>query len=390
MPPLDRDLRLELLAIIPHFRFDGQFLRAEPIPSGHINDSFVAWFHRPGGRHRSYVLQRINHSVFRSPEKLMQNFEAITAHLQKKIVDAGGNPDREALTLIRTTDGRTFHRTPEGQYWRATRFIEGARTYDGAHSLEQVYSVARAFGQFQTLVSDFPADQLHETIPNFHHTRKRLETFVETVDRDSANRARAVRWEIQFVEHRAAETSVLVDLLEHGRLPQRVTHNDTKFNNVMIDDQTGRGICVIDLDTVMPGLALYDFGDAVRSGANSAAEDEQDLSQVSFDLDIFDRFAAGYLDAARDFLTPLEIDCLAFSARLMTLECGMRFLTDHLSGDTYFRIHRPGHNLDRCRTQFKLVQEMEARFDDMVRIVNRYRDPTPTRHPISHFPRFPL
>jgi Ser/Thr protein kinase RdoA (MazF antagonist) len=232
--------------------------------------------------------------------------------------------------------------------------------------------VAQAFGGFQRLLSDFPDEQLHHTIPDFHHTPKRFSAFVQAVQRDVMNRAHSVRKEIEFVEQRADETSTLIDLLDKGLLPQRVTHNDTKFNNVMIDDETGQGVCVIDLDTVMPGLSLYDFGDAVRSGANTAAEDEPNLTQVAINLDIFERFVAGYLGATRDFLTPLEIVHLPFSARLMTLECGMRFLNDHLNGDLYFRIQRENHNLDRCRTQFKMVQDMEARFEEMVRIVERY------------------
>ena len=360
--------------IIKHFQLEGDLLSAERVDSGHINDSYAVKVYQKGGGNQRYLFQRINHHVFRSPEKLMENVEAITAHLQAKIVAADGDPQRETMTLIPTTTGGTLCHLPDGEYWRVAIFIEGARTYEIAESLEQVYSAARAFGRFQQLVSDFPADQLHETIPDFHHTPKRFQALVQAVERDAQNRARSVRREIEFVMRRAAETSTLQDLLEAGQLPQRVTHNDTKFNNVLIDDETGQGICVIDLDTVMPGLSLYDFGDSVRSGANPAAEDELDLDQVTIDLDIFDRFAAGYLDQARDFLTPLEIEYLPFSAKLMTLECGMRFLTDHLNGDVYFRIHRPNHNLDRCRTQFKMVRDMETHFEEMVRIVQTHQE----------------
>lgn len=366
-------MKLDLSNIARHFQFEGRFLNAEPIPSGHINDSYAARFRRSdGGAHR-YLIQRINHHVFQTPEKVMENIEGITTHLRRKIIAAGGDPERETLNLIPTLDEKHLHRSHVGEYWRAAIFIEGAQTYDRVKDFEHVYNVAQAFGQFQHLVSDFPAERLHHTIPDFHHTPKRFCAFVEAVQRDLMNRARSVRDEIGFVERRANETSTLVDLLEKGQLPQRVTHNDTKLNNVMIDDETGRGICVIDLDTVMPGLSLYDFGDAVRSGANRAAEDERDLAQVTIDLGIFGRFVAGYLDVTRGFLTPLEIDNLPFSAKLMTLECGMRFLTDHLNGDLYFRIDRENHNMDRCRTQFKLVQDMEARFEEMVRIVEQYR-----------------
>jgi len=363
----------DLSDIVKHFCFRGDFFTAEPLRSGHINDSYAAWFRAPGGEPHRYLLQRINHHVFRSPERLMQNIEGITEHIRNKVRAAGGDPDREALTLVRTVDGGVLHRTPGGEYWRAALFVEGAQTYEIARSLDQVYSAAQAFGNFQRMVSDFPAEQLHETIPDFHHTPKRFKAFVQAVQRDAQNRAHAVQAEIQFVEQRATEISVLVDNLEAGILPQRVTHNDTKLNNVMIDDATGQGICVIDLDTVMPGLSLYDFGDSVRSCANSAAEDEPDLSLVTVNLDVFDRLVAGYLNAAGEFLTPAEIETLPFSAKVMTLECGMRFLTDHLNGDLYFRIHRPDHNLDRCRTQFKMVRDMEAKLGAMKRIVERHR-----------------
>jgi Ser/Thr protein kinase RdoA (MazF antagonist) len=299
--------------------------------------------------------------------------ELVLAHLRAKIVAAGGNPEREVMTLIPTVEGSAFTRINAQNYWRAFRLIEGARTYEAVESSEQVYQAARAFGNFQKLLADFPAKMLHETIPNFHHTRKRFDAFVQAVERDVMNRACTVEPEIAFVEQRAEETLVLVKLLEKGLLPERVTHNDTKFNNVMIDDETGKGICVIDLDTVMPGLALYDFGDAVRYAANKVAEDEPNSSEAGIDLGIYDRLANGFLDSTREFLTPTETEYLSFSAKLMTLECGMRFLTDYLEGDRYFRTRRERHNLDRCRTQLGLVADMEARFDEMEMIVEKHR-----------------
>ncbi len=365
-------MTLDLAAVVEHFEFKGDFLQAIPWEFGHINDTYVLYFGKGGGVARRYVLQRINHNVFKNPRAVMQNVEWVTAHLKKKIVADGGDPERETLNLVPTVDGEAFCKTDDGNYWRAYTFIEGARTYQVAESLDHVYSAAKAFGRFQKLLNDFPVEQLYETIPDFHHTRKRFEALVAAVERDAKNRARSVHAEIEFAEKRAEETSVLVDLLEGGRLPNRVTHNDTKFNNVMIDDETGEGICIIDLDTVMQGVSVYDFGDAVRSGANSADEDEPDLSKVSIDLDILDRFAAGYLDAARDFLTPTELACLPFSAKLMTFECGIRFLTDHLNGDVYFKIHRENHNLDRCRTQFEMVRDIESKFEQMAEIVARY------------------
>jgi len=366
-------MRPDFAAIVKHFQFEGDFLEASLWKFGHINDTYIARFRRGDGAVRPYILQRINHDVFKKPEELMHNIEKVTTHLRKKIIAAGGNPERETLNLIPTVGEGTLYRTPDGNYWRAYVFIEGAQTYEIVENLDHVYNASKAFGQFQRLLSDFPAGQLYETIPNFHHTRKRFEAFVEAVERDVKNRAQSVEAEIEFVERRAEDTSVLVGLLERGELPERVTHNDTKFNNVMIDDETGEGVCVIDLDTVMPGLSLYDFGDSIRSGANPAAEDERDLSKVCIDLEIFDRLTCGYLDVARDFLTPTEVDYLPFSAKLMTFECGMRFLADHLNGDVYFRIHREHHNLDRCRTQFKMIEDMEAKFDQMTRIVGKYR-----------------
>jgi len=359
--------------VLRYFQFEGDFLDGALYPFGHINDTYCVRFETTGGRVRRYILQRINRYVFKEPEKLMRNIEMVTAHLRKRVIAARGDPQREVLTLVPTTDGKAFYRTPDGHYWRAYVFIDGAQTYETAQTPEHFYSAAKAFARFQQLLSDFPAEQLYETIPDFHHTPKRFAAFVQALERDARNRARSVKAEIEFVERRAASVSVLVDMLAQGQLPERVTHNDTKFNNVMIDDETGEGICVVDLDTVMPGLSLYDFGDAVRSAANSAAEDERDLSKVWFDLDVFERLARGYLEIARDFLTPTEVDYMAFAAWLMTFECGMRFLTDYLDGDVYFKVHRETHNLDRCRTQFKMIADMENQMGQMEAIIRKYR-----------------
>lgn len=358
--------------IVRRFKFEGDFSSAGPYGVGHINDTYLAIFEEYGSTKR-YILQRINHNVFLDPEGLMSNIEAVTSHLSQKIESIGGDPQRETLTLIPTIDGNCYFQTDDGNYWRGYLFINNARTYEVAESLDHVYNAAKAFGNFQNLLRDYPSDQLIETIPDFHNTAKRFETFIEAVDKDYLNRASSSRPEIEFILQRVKDTSVLVDMLERGELPERITHNDTKFNNVMIDNETGVGVCVIDLDTVMPGLSLYDFGDAIRSLANPAAEDERDLSLVQFDLEIFDYYTHGYLDAVGDILTPMEINHLPFSAILMTLECGMRFLTDHLQGDIYYKIHRENQNLDRCRTQLKMVEDMESQFDDMVKIVDNYR-----------------
>ncbi len=360
-------------SITKHFEFKGNLLEVKPYEVGHIHDTYIATFQNTDGAVQRYTLQRINHNVFQTPEKLMNNIQKVTAYLREKIAATGGDPARETLTLVHTTEGKTFYTTPAGDYWRVYIFIENTQTYEEIQSLDHAYNVSRAFGRFQNLLRDFPAEELHETIPNFHHTPKRFEAFLDAVEKDTQERVRFAGEEIEFVKARAENAPVLVDLIRQGELPLRVTHNDTKFNNVLIDNKTGEGVCVVDLDTVMPGSSLYDFGDSVRSGANPAAEGESDLSKVEIDLERFEGFVHGYLDATRDFLTPLEIDLLPFSAKLMTVECGMRFLTDYLQGDVYFKIDHESHNLDRARTQFKIVADMEGKFGRMGEIVERYR-----------------
>lgn len=361
----------DLEAIAAAFAVEGRWVSTCPIHSGHINDTYCSEFETEAKKTK-YVNQRINHLVFREPEKLMENIERVTRFAREQIVAAGGDPLRETLNIVPARDGSSFIRTPDGGYWRTFLYIEGARTYDKAEDLRHVYAASRAFGAFQRMLSKLPGGRLHETIPNFHHTRKRFEAFLTAVGEDPHNRAAAAGPEIAFVLKRERDTGTIVDGLASGRIPERVTHNDTKLNNVLIDDRTGEGICVIDLDTVMPGSVLYDFGDSVRLGAATAAEDERDLSKVGSDLRLFDRLAAGYLNAARDFLTDEEARLLAFSAKLLTLECGIRFLTDHIEGDAYFKIQRPGQNLDRCRTQFKMVAEMERKTAEMEAVIRRY------------------
>ncbi len=353
------------------FRTQGAFQKGSIIPQGHINRTYCVAF-ETGGAPKRYVLQKVNTSVFRAPVKLMENIARVTAHARAKIEARGGDPRREVLNLVPTLDGALFAETPDGGFWRMYDFIEGAKTYDNPEGPEQMFAAAMAFGRFQRTVADLPGGRLHETIPGFHDTRARFKTFLRAVEADRSNRAAGVKPEIDLVLRREHETGLVLDGMASGEVPERITHNDTKLNNVMFDCRTGEGICVIDLDTVMPGSALYDFGDSVRIGAATADEDERDLEKVGFDLGLFDRLTAGYLGSTGGFLVPAEIELLAFSARLMTFECGMRFLTDHLEGDTYFRIHRPGHNLDRCRTQFKMAARMEAAEDRMNAAVRRY------------------
>lgn len=365
-------MKHDVAEIVTHFELEGRFLDAVPYGSGHINDTYASRY-QVGNEIRRYIHQRVNHNVFRTPDKLMENVERVTSYAREQILAAGGNPDRETLTLLPTVDGKGYYVSPEGNYWRTYIFIEGAKTYDQAEDPRMVYNASRAFGRFQKLLSTLPGGRLHETIPNFHHTRRRFEAFAGALKADVKNRAASAKPEIDFVLEREAECSVLVDMLADGRLPERVTHNDTKINNVMIDDVTGEGVCVIDLDTMMPGSALYDFGDSVRTAAALAAEDELDLGKVGINLEMFEQLARGYLDTAREFLTPTEIEYMAFSAKLMTFECGVRFLTDYLQGDVYFKIRREAHNLDRCRTQWGMIADMERKMEQMQAIVQRYR-----------------
>lgn len=351
------------------FQFVGELSDAEVCSSGHINDTYILTYRQPSGESLRYILQKINVNVFKNPQEVMENIASVTAHLRKKIIAAGGDPERETLNLIPTKSGDLYHLGETGDFWRAYKYIEGAKTYQTVQDPKHFYHAGKTFGRFQVLLRDFPAETLHETIPNFHNTVKRLADFRQAVADDACGRLAEVQKEVDFILERAEDTRVVVDAIAEGTIPLRVTHNDTKFDNIMIDDETGEGICVLDLDTVMPGSALYDFGDAIRFGASTAAEDEQDLSKVNLDLELFAEFTKGYLSNGPDFLTPGELEHLAFSAKLMTLECGMRFLGDHLNGDVYFRIHRPGHNLDRARTQLKLVADMEAKFAEMKRIV---------------------
>lgn len=357
-----------LRRIADKFQFEGKFEDAQICQYGHINDTYVVTY-RVGGTRKRYILQKLNTNVFKKPVEVMANIQAVTAHLRRKIIASGGDPERETLNLIPARDGKVYVEEQD-EFWRAYQFIERARTYQTVQDPAHFYHAGKAFGRFQLLLRDFPAETLHETIPDFHNTPKRLQDLRRAVAEDRCGRLAEVQREVDFVFARAEKTKVVVDGIAQGRIPVRVTHNDTKFDNILIDDITGEGICVLDLDTVMPGSYLYDFGDAIRFGASTAPEDEQDLSKVNFDLNLFREFTAGYLSNGVDFITPAEQGLLAFSAILITLECGMRFLEDYLNGDQYFRIHRPGHNLDRARTQFKLVADMEAHYDEMRRIVD--------------------
>ncbi len=345
------------------FEIGGEFLSAAPYGNGHINDTYCAVYQQ-AGKPVNYILQRINTNIFKNPVALMENVQRVTAHLAPQVA---GEPDRErrVLRLIPTRDGGAWYVDAEGGYWRAYHFIEKARTYEAVESTGQAFQAARAFGQFQKLLANLPAPRLHDTIPDFHHTPKRFVALEQAIAADAAGRAILAKPEIEFALAHKSITGVLLD----AKLPERVTHNDTKFNNVMLDDATGEAICVIDLDTVMPGLALYDFGDMVRTTTSPALEDERDLSKVTMQFPMFEALVRGYLATAGGFLTKAEKQFLTFSGKLITFEIGIRFLTDYLAGDTYFKVHREGHNLDRCRTQFKLVESIEQQEEKMGRLV---------------------
>ncbi len=361
----------DLKSIASQFQVKGTFIFGESFGCGHINDTYACYFKRKFEHPLRYIVQRINHQIFKDVPALMQNIDAVTSFLAKKVAELGGDPAREVLQIVKTTDDQLFYRDEDGSYYRAYVFVDDAVCLQHIEQPEHFYQSAKAFGRFQKLLSDFPADTLTETIPAFHNTRARYEAFLAAIDADLVGRRALVQQEIDFIKAREQDAGILLHLLESGKIPLRVTHSDTKLNNVLLDIATGEGICVIDLDTVMPGLAHYDFGDSIRFGASSASEDETDLSKVFVRLDLFEVFCKGFLEECGKSLTQTEIDYLPFGAKLMTFECGMRFLTDYLNGDTYFKIHRPDHNLDRCRTQLKLVADMEKKYDEMMAIVKR-------------------
>ena len=370
MEPVTHQQKNEAIASFP---FEGILISENPYGSGHINDTFLLVFDLGDGEENRVILQRMNKDVFADPVSLMENIVGVTSYLRKKIEENGGDPDRETLNVIPTGDGKSYYKDSLGDYWRAYKFITDATSYDKVEKPEDFYQSAVAFGNFQRLLADYPAEELHETIRDFHNTRARFQTFKKAVEEDVMGRAASVQDEINFVLEREDVADYLCDLLEKKEIPLRVTHNDTKLNNIMIDDATGKGICVIDLDTVMPGLAIHDFGDSIRFGASTAAEDEQDLSKVSCSMELFELYTRGFIEGCAGKLTDREIELLPMGAKTMTYECGMRFLTDYLQGDTYFKIHREGHNLDRCRTQFKLVEDMEKKWYTMNEIVKKLK-----------------
>jgi len=369
-------MEYDIESVASNFTLDGRLIESEPFGSGHINDTFSLKYQTDGGEKR-YVLQRINHRVFRDPVAMMENIRRVTTHIRRKLRGQGVKAVERQLGVIGTHDGSACFEDERGNYWRLYNKIEGAVTYDTLDSAETVYEVARMFGWFQRMLIDLPGAQLHATIPDFHTTPKRLKDFESVLRRDPCNRAREAVAEIDFVLENAGICDVLLNLVGEGKIPIRIAHNDAKINNVMLDAGTHKGVCVIDLDTVMPGLSLYDFGDMVRTATNPAEEDESDLSKVTMQMQMFEMLAGGFTQETKSFLTSAEKRYMAFSGKLITFEQMIRFLADYLAGDVYYKVRREEHNLDRSRTQMKLVQsiiEQEEAMNEVVESVFRRID----------------
>lgn len=357
--------------IMQAFGVQDEILICEPFGSGHINDTYRVVTKTEKGE-KEYVLQRMNTQIFQNPVGLMNNIKLVTEYMREIIIKKGGDPERETLHFYPTTDGKMYYIDEEGKYWRLEDMVMRSLSYDLAANREMFASTGEAFGQFMADLADFPAEELVEVIPNFHNTRVRYQTFVSEVEANRAGRIEDCRPEIEFALARKELAESIVKQLENNELPLRVTHNDTKINNILMDADTDQPLCIIDLDTIMPGACAYDFGDSIRFGASSALEDEKDLDKVYMKLDLFEAYTEGYMKAVGKTLTPAEAKSLAVGAMLLTYETGIRFLGDYLNGDVYFKTHRPGQNLDRARTQLKLVADMEAKFDQMQAIVDKY------------------
>ena len=355
----------EIKHVLNHFSFVGRFESVEEMLSGNINNTFHLWYRTPDGRQIQYVLQQINSYAFKQPELVMSNAVRVTDHLRANAEQRGLPVERSTLTYVPCDNGEFMYRDSENRYWRAYNFIDNAKAYNRVEKPEQFYEAGAAFGEFQRLLSDFPVDELYETIPYFHDTRRRFYAFVASVAEDKAGRVKQLEPEIDFLFERRKRMYSIVQMIEDGALPLRVTHNDTKINNVLIDTKTGKGICVIDLDTVMPGSVLYDYGDAIRFGASTAEEDEPDTEKIALDMNLFEYFTRGFVSRAKAFLTLEELESLPLGAEVMTCELAMRFLTDYIDGDLYFKIKAPDHNLVRARAQMKLLTDMESKRDQM-------------------------
>ena len=354
-------------AIFENFAVQGTFASCAPIGEGHINDTFLVKTAEAG--FPDYVIQRINHAIFTNVDGLMENIQRVTSHLHKKLTEEpAGAGQTVAMRLFETKSHQTYFQDLQGNYWRCFEFVKNSTTNNAPLSPRRAFEGGKALGKFQFLLSDLPGEPLFEILPDFHNLKKRLENFNRSLSKNPVGRADSVKTEIEKMLVRADEMLLVYRLGEAGKIPVRITHNDTKFNNILFDDD-GNAICIIDLDTVMPGYVLYDFGDAIRTLANAATEDEDDLSKVSFDLVLYKSFAQGYLAEAGKFLTQTEKQHLAFSAKLLTYIMGLRFLTDYIAGDVYYKISRPNHNIVRGRNQICLLESMEGNFGEMQRVI---------------------
>ena len=362
---------MEFSDILSNFAINGEFISCEPYGSGLINRTYVAVYNE-GGKRVRYIVQRINTNLFKNVDGLMNNIKIVTEFNRAEIVKRGGDPNRESLTLVPTENGGTYFRTEEGDCYRVYVFIENAKGYDVVEKPEHFYESAVAFGKFAMLLDRFDSSKLFEVLPDFHNTVKRFDNFKKSLEADKFNRAKYVKKEIEFALNREKITHTIVDLLASGKMPSRVTHNDTKLNNVLIDTRTDKAVSVIDLDTMMPGSICYDFGDSIRFGCNPCLEDTPETEKVIFNMPLFETYTKGYLSVFGDTITDIERKNLPMGAILMTYECGIRFLTDYLDGDVYFRKTREGQNIDRTRSQFKLVSDMEKRYDEMLSAVEKY------------------
>lgn len=359
----------QLQGVSKQFQIYGEILRAEACKIGHINETYIATYGQ-GGIPIRYVHQKINKNVFKKPDEVMDNIMRVTGHIRDHLEESGEKEvTRKVLTVIPTRDGRPYFKDQNGDFWRTFLFVENVRSFEAVESIQQATEAGRGFGKFQKCLVDLQGERLHETIPYFHHTRRRFEAFKSAMEADKYKRAEHAAREIEFALSREPIVDVLLDALKEGTIPERITHNDTKFNNVLLDIRSGKAMCVVDLDTVMPGLSLYDFGDMVRTTTSPTLEDEKDLNRVEMKIDMFEALTRGFLSEVGEQLSEAEVNFVPFSGKLMAFTIGLRFLTDYLSGDFYFRVHRPGHNLDRARTQFKLVESIENQEDKMNRIV---------------------
>ena len=367
------NMKSQVELTVENFDIEGNFVSAKPYGNGHINDTRIVLTKDQQGKPHQYVLQKINKNVFKKPWELMENYVSVTEFVRNKITEAGGDPDREVLNVIKSIKGESYVVDKGGDYWRLLMFVEGSLSFDKVENAEQFYQSAVAFGNFQYMLRDYPADTLHETIVNFHNTPDRFRQLMEAVEKDASGRLHEVEAEVNFAKEREEFAKTLEIAHAEGRLPLRVTHNDTKLNNILFDKASGKPLCVVDLDTIMPGYSVNDFGDSIRFGATTALEDEADLSKVNFSMEYYEAYVKGFIEGAKGGLTDAELDLMPIGAIMMTFECGMRFLADYLNGDVYFKTHRPGQNLDRARNQFKLVRDMEEHLAEMHAVVNKYR-----------------